>query len=98
MSQEPLTSSLKKEISSDLIKHQKVFISVHRLEFYIKVLYKYRVGGFPGGTVVKNPPANAGDTGSIPGPERSHMPRSNWARVPQLLSLRSEKPAHRNEE
>ena len=22
--------------------------------------------GFPGGTVVKNPPANAGDTGSIP--------------------------------
>ena len=33
--------------------------------------------GFPGGTVVKNPPANAGDTGSIPGPERSHMLQSN---------------------
>ena len=33
--------------------------------------------GFPGGTVVKNPPANAGDTGSSPGPGRSHMPRSN---------------------
>ena len=30
--------------------------------------------GFPGGAVVKNPPANAGDTGSSPGPERSHMP------------------------
>ena len=30
-----------------------------------------------GGAVVKNPPANAGDTGSIPGPGRSHMPRSN---------------------
>ena len=44
---------------------------------------------FPGGTVVKNPPANAGDTGSSPGPEGSHMPRSGWARVPQLLSLRS---------
>ena len=29
--------------------------------------------GFPGGTVVRNPPANAGDTGSIPGPGRSHM-------------------------
>ena len=26
---------------------------------------------FPGGSVVKNPPANAGDTGSIPGLERS---------------------------
>ena len=32
---------------------------------------------FSGGTVVKNPPANAGDTGSIPSPGRSHMPRSN---------------------
>ena len=33
--------------------------------------------GFPGGAVVKNLPANAGDTGSIPGPGRSHMPQSN---------------------
>ncbi|KAJ8787248.1 hypothetical protein J1605_005834 [Eschrichtius robustus] len=44
--------------------------------------------GFPGGAVVENPPANAGDTGSSPGLGRSHMPRSNWAREPQLLSLR----------
>ena len=44
---------------------------------------------FPGGAVVKNPPADAGDTGSSPGPGRSHMPRSNEARAPQLLSLRS---------
>ena len=42
---------------------------------------------FPGGAVVENPPANAGDTGSSPGLGRSHMPRSNWARAPQLLSL-----------
>ena len=34
-------------------------------------------GDFPGGTVVKNLPANAGDTGSIPGPGRSHMLWSN---------------------
>ena len=27
--------------------------------------------GFPGGAVVKNPPANAGDTGLIPGSGRS---------------------------
>ena len=33
--------------------------------------------GFPGGAVVKNMPANAGDTGSSPGPGSSHMPRSN---------------------
>ena len=47
------------------------------------------VKGFLGGGVVKNPPANTGDMGSSPGPGRSHMPRSNEARVPQLLSLRS---------
>ena len=29
--------------------------------------------GFPGVLVVKNPPANAGGTGSIPDPGRSHM-------------------------
>ena len=31
----------------------------------------------PGGAVVKNPPANAGDKGLSPGPGRSHMPQSN---------------------
>ena len=46
------------------------------------------VEGFPGGAVVENLPANAGDTGSSPGPGRSHMLRSNWAREPELLSLR----------
>ena len=33
--------------------------------------------GFPGGAVVENLPANAGDTGSSPGLGGSHMPRSN---------------------
>ena len=44
--------------------------------------------GFPGGAVVENLPANAGDTGSSPGLGGSHMPQSNWAHEPQLLSLR----------
>ena len=35
------------------------------------------IGGFPGGAVVKNLPANAGDMGLILGQGRSHMPRSN---------------------
>ena len=26
---------------------------------------------------IKNPPANAGDTGSVPGPGGFHMPQSN---------------------
>ena len=41
-----------------------------------KNMYIY-TRGFPGGAVVKNPPDNAGDMGSSPGPGRSHMPRSN---------------------
>ena len=35
------------------------------------------LGGFPGGTVVENLPADARDTGSSPDLGRSHMPRSN---------------------
>ena len=33
--------------------------------------------GFPGGPVVKNLSANAGNMGSIPGLGRSHMPQGN---------------------
>ena len=43
--------------------------------------------GFPGGSVAKNLPANAGDQGSIPDLGRSHMPWSNRVCTPQLLSL-----------
>ena len=32
---------------------------------------------FPAGSVVKNPPANAGDTGSIPDGGRSHVGANN---------------------
>ena len=39
----------------------------------IKSLFR----GFPGGAVVENLPANAGDTGLSPGLGRSHMPQSN---------------------
>ena len=37
--------------------------------------------------MVKNPPANAGDTSSTPGPGRFPMPWGNWAWASQLLSL-----------
>ena len=52
------------------------------------ILQKQTYWGFPGVAVVKNLPANAGDTGSSPGLGRSHMTQSNQAREPQLLSLR----------
>ena len=38
--------------------------------------------------MVERLPADAGDTGSSPGLGRSHMPQSDWACEPQLLSLR----------
>ena len=38
---------------------------------------KTKFPGFPGGAVVENLPANAGDTGSSPGLGGSHMPRSS---------------------
>ena len=40
-------------------------------------LFKSKFKGFPGGAVVKNLPANVGDTGLSPGPGKSHMPQSN---------------------
>ena len=52
-------------------------------------ILKLKGEDFPGGAVVRNPPVNAGDTGSSPGPGRYHMPRRDWAHAPQLLSLRS---------
>ena len=39
--------------------------------------YKYSGLDFPSGPVVKNPPANAGDTGLIPAVGRLHMPQGN---------------------
>ena len=54
----------------------------------IKEEIKKYLEGFPGGAVVENLPANAGDMGSSPGLGGSHMLRSSWAREPQLLSLR----------
>jgi len=40
--------------------------------------------GFAGGTVVKNPPADAGDTGSIPGVGKIPW-RRKWQPTPVLL-------------
>ena len=39
----------------------------------LNTVYKINKHDFPGSSVVKNPPADAGDTGLIPGPGRSHM-------------------------
>ena len=52
--------------------------------------------GLPYGPVVKHLPADAGDTGSIPGRGRSHIPWSNEVRVPHVLKpARLEPMLHR---
>ena len=55
------------------------FLSIHCwFQIALNISFKSVVlRGFPGGAVVENLPANAGDTGSSPGLGRSHMPRSN---------------------
>ena len=56
-------------------------------------------GDFPGGPVVGNAPANAGNTGFIPGLGGSHMPRgtkpvhhSYCTHAPRAHALQHEKP------
>ena len=46
------------------------------MDYTFGIVLKTYHQGFPGGAVVENLPANAGDTGSSPGPGRSHMPRA----------------------
>ena len=59
-----------------LAANAKTINVVHNHFCFLKKKKK-KLRDFPGGAVVKNPPANAGDTGSSPGPARSHMPWSN---------------------
>ena len=74
------------------------------------LIHKY-LWDFPGDTVGKNLPANAGDRGSIAGLRRFHMLQGNQACVPQVLRLSTlesmlhnkrshynEKPEHWNKE
>ena len=48
-------------------------------------ILKTLIEGFPGSLMVKNPPANAEDTGLIPGLGRFCMPRGSRARVPTTI-------------
>ena len=53
-------------------------IQQYTLHTHISKITEIRTSwDFPGGSVVKNPPANAGDTDSRPGLGRSHIPQNN---------------------
>ena len=72
-----------KKLNGKVINHVwskamvKEDLKLEAKKLVLKTIFKECVRNFPGGTVVTNPPANAGDTGSSPGHGRSHMPRSN---------------------
>ena len=60
--------------------------------------------GFPGGSVVNNPPANAEDMRSIPNPGGSHRPRGankpvchNYCSLHTLEPVLQSKRSHCNE-
>ena len=58
------------------IQGSQINTNLFKKNFLIKLEKKE---GFPGGSVVKNLPSNAGVTGSSPGQGKSHMPSSNKA-------------------
>ena len=49
---------------------------IYTMEYY-SAIKRNEIGGFPGGAVVKNLPANERDTGSCLGKGSSYMPQSN---------------------
>ena len=55
----------------------KTTMRYHLTLVRMAIINKVYKQGFPGGVVVENPPANAGDMGSSPGLGRSHMPQSD---------------------
>ena len=59
---------------------QLSFFNDKKIPFYMD---HYRLGGFPGGSVVKNPPAKAGDAGDDP-----------WFRSPSREDPLKEKATH----
>ena len=66
---EKIQETFNKDLEEIKSKHRMMNNTINEI--------KHPLEGFPGGAVVENLPANAGDTGLSPGLGRSHMPRSN---------------------
>ena len=61
------------------------------IQTFKKTQQELGLQGFPGGSVLKNPPANAADMGSIPDLGRSYMQQ-----ILHVIRHPSTKPMHRN--
>ena len=60
-----------------MFKREGLGVPERKKKFRRVILKFINIWDFPGGPVVKNPPANAGDTGLIPGPGRFHTLQGN---------------------
>ena len=61
------------QVHSRLLK----LVLAHYVGLWEFILFIQNEKGFPGGPVVETPPANAGDTGSIPGRGRVRLPQGS---------------------
>ena len=87
--------------------HHRKSYKDNSMKSFLSVLLSSKISSrdFPHGPVVKNLPASAGDTGSIPGPEMK-IPHTAGQLNPRTLepvfhnkgSYCSEKPMHRKKE
>ena len=59
------------------LAHTEVMWVDRSVPEFLDVFLKGHSQDFPGGPAVKNPAAGTGDTGSIPGPGRSHVLRGS---------------------
>ena len=58
-------------------REEVVYLKLGQKVFLPSCVLKIDIWGFPGGSVVKNLPANAGDTGLTTDLGRDHIPQSN---------------------
>ena len=72
------------------LKIHKHFLKINIFKTYWKEKNVLRdIQGFPGGSVVKNLPADEGDRGSVPDPGRFPVPQTNdCVATPEPLLLR----------
>ena len=68
---------LKRKISSFPKILAPYWVKSEAISIIMQAFKKKALGGFPGGSVVKNLPANAGDMASIHDLGRSHILQSN---------------------
>ena len=82
-----------KKVRRQALEQGQVFANqASREDWYLQELLQ----DFPGGPVVRSPPANAGDVGSIAGPEGPQYLGTTEPVLHAKRSLCNEKPTHCN--